>query len=464
MASLNIGSLFGDNDLDNMLGRVDTLVDTLSKQRQTGIDKDITDAALREVLTAMEEKNTSNDESNIQGLLERLSIAPERLNRYNTYDEIYRSVQLLKRIVTVYINSCLQRDILTGKAISLKQLDSSKQQVSIREQYKQFSIACIDHFKLEKKLSDNILQNILRYGDHFIEIVDLREDIINFPSTSATSSSNLITENIAYIENRLHQNGLNPNGKEAMINDCQNKLYNMLIEVIDEDVSDPQINEQKYIYEKTSKLNDVSQKNFFDKKQLNRIVLRFHKPHSICILSVESIILGFVEIKEKVSSDKTLGVGARFATMVNQMNYMKGGGNTNNESVIKDLIQKIVFNVIKKLNIEKDTDPSKSKLEINKQYEQLIHKSVGDDLFYMLKKLLHDTKFEEGFKKLSVRFIPQNRMVRMVYNPIEYSPYGTSILDALVYPGKLYLLNQLTNTVSKLSRAALIRKWTIETG
>jgi hypothetical protein len=45
-----------------------------------------------------------------------------------------------------------------------------------------------------------------------------------------------------------------------------------------------------------------------------------------------------------------------------------------------------------------------------------------------------------------------------------YWPYGTSILDSLIYPAKLYLLTQLSNCVTKLSRSSLIRKWTLETG
>ena len=40
----------------------------------------------------------------------------------------------------------------------------------------------------------------------------------------------------------------------------------------------------------------------------------------------------------------------------------------------------------------------------------------------------------------------------------------TSIVDALVYPAKLYLLTQLANVVMKLSRSSTTRKWTIEAG
>jgi len=469
MAKLNIGSLFGDKDLDNMLNRVDTLVDTLSKQRQSGIgpEKDISHTALKEVLNVIEDKtNTNTSEGNVQSLLDKLSIAPERLNRYNIYDEIYRAVQIIKRIIGVYLNSCLQRDILTGEAISIKERNKDSDSSKLNSKlYREFSKTCIDHYKLETKISDNILQSVLRYGDHFIEIVDLKEDIIGLPSGSSTNNSNsIITENLSLIEARLDGYSKNSNNINSIYKDAINKISNILFE-FDEHVPDlPNIVEQQYIYEKSIPKNIDSSANKFDKNKLNRVLLRFHKPHSICILNVEDIILGYVEIREKQSSDKTLGVGARFASMMNQLNYLKNRENTSNEPIVKELVQKIVLNIVDKLNIKKNDDPAKSRFDINKQYEEMVHKSLGDDVFYMVKKLLNEVKFEDSFKKLSVRFISEDRMIRITHNPIEYAPYGTSVLDALVYPGKLYLLNQLTNTVSKLSRAALIRKWTIETG
>jgi hypothetical protein len=45
-----------------------------------------------------------------------------------------------------------------------------------------------------------------------------------------------------------------------------------------------------------------------------------------------------------------------------------------------------------------------------------------------------------------------------------YFPYGDSVIDQLIFPGKLYLLTQLSNAVTRISRSSIMRKWTIETG
>jgi hypothetical protein len=45
-----------------------------------------------------------------------------------------------------------------------------------------------------------------------------------------------------------------------------------------------------------------------------------------------------------------------------------------------------------------------------------------------------------------------------------YVPFSSSIVDPLLLPGKLFMLTQLSNIITKLSRASIIRKWTIDTG
>ena len=87
------------------------------------------------------------------------------------------------------------------------------------------------------------------------------------------------------------------------------------------------------------------------------------------------------------------------------------------------------------------------------------------ELIFVLKRLLITTDKSNLFKtKLKVRFIEPENMFHFKMPGGDFFPYGMSIIDPLVYPGKLYLLTQLANAVTKLSRSALIRKWTIETG
>ena len=467
----NLGTLFNrDRDLENMLSRVDTLVDSLTKQKKIETEKDIADNALREVLSTLDNKEeVEGDEGGYHKLLEGLSISSDRLNRYKIYDEIYSAVQLIKRIVSVYINNCIQKDVLTGKALSIKETDKMKDDIQHVNYYKKFAEDSIDHYKLEGQLNDTIMHHIIRYGDHYIEIIDLQEDISNLPSPVKTPQ--IITENIIReMEVNISHNGHNTTTKQNIIDNTISKLFSSLIEIEDKISldSDIELKDSLKLFNEQKEMK-IS-KDRFDNKQLNRVILRFHKPENIVALTTDyDNIIGYVEIREKHKSEAIPGIGVRFANVIRQLSSMTGNKQGNNTVIIQKLINKVIVDLVKKIGIEKEsTESGKNHHEINKQYEELLHKKLGDDLFYMIKKLFVETNPDHNstnkMKKLSVRFISKDRIIRLSHKPIEFHPYGTSVLDPLVYPGKLYLLTQLTNVVSKLSRAALIRKWTIETG
>ena len=468
MSKINIGGLFGDKKLDNVISRVDTLIDELTKNKINSKNQqsnNIADNALKEFIMAINDQQPSsngtlNDSSkidpSIQSLLDKLAVSPDRLSRYYTYDEIYRTVQLVKRIIGVYINNCLQRDVLSGKCLMVKQ-NKNISQIKGKEEANKFTESCLKKFNLETKLSDVVLQHLLRYGDHFIEIVDL-EDISNDVLPSDSSNS-VVFENIISTGEKLLNNNNNKYIFSPLYNEFINNISETFFEVVDyQSTIDPAIFIEKKIYEENINIADKNKYN------LNRIYLKYHKPHNICVLNIEDNIIGYVEVRDVISMNKTLGVGARFATMVNQINLLQGNKEIGNESVTKEIINRIVSKIIKKISGNVEINSNLSNAELNKKYEELIKKSLGDDLLYFIKTLIFNTKEGGPLNKLLVRFIPPSRMVRITYNPIEYFPYGTSVIDSLVYPGKLYLLNQLVNTVSKLSRAALVRKWTVETG
>jgi len=473
---LNIGSFFGDRDLENMLSRVDTLVDSLSKQRKTDVTKDVADIALREVLKTIEdEEGKTTDNNDFQKMLEKLSISQERLARYSIYDELYSAVQMLKRILKVYINNVLQRDILTGKTIDIKLVEGISSEAKISKDYKSFTESTIKYFRLEEKLKDIILHHILKYGDQYIEIIDLKKDIAHLPSkqdrTPSTTGNVFFTETaLKYIETRLNANGKNESTKELLLDDCITKLSKILFEVKDISSSDSDV--QEMLFENTlteDKNEDVPTPDQFDTSAFQRILLRYHKPHNMLTLTTTySSIIGYVEIDQSGKEETTPGVGMQFAKVMREITKLAGGNKEQGtEFVIRNLVKKLIVDLITKMKIDKDKiNKNKSKNEIEKEYEKLLHDKLGDDLFYTIKRLFIETNDNHNMKikKLSVRYIPKDRIIRVCNNPIEFFPYGTSILDSLIYPGKLYLLTQLTNVVSKLSRAALIRKWVVETG
>ena len=178
---MNIGTLFGDNDLENMFQRIDGLKKSLSKNIKRS-DPDITDGALREMLKVIQDDDgeSSSENTDINKLLNKLAVSRNRLMRYKTYDEIYGNVSLLKRIVSVYLNNALQIDVMTNTAFQVKEHEGSSESSIETKYHTRYCNKLIKHYDLERELKQNVLPQMLRYGDHFIEIIDIFEDVADF--------------------------------------------------------------------------------------------------------------------------------------------------------------------------------------------------------------------------------------------------------------------------------------------
>lgn len=484
MKKFNLGSLFGDRDLENMLSRVDNLTNTLSlNQRSVTKYNDNSSEALQDFLDVLKDSTDQQESGNINQMLQSITVPAQRTNRYMIYDEIYSSVQIVKSILKVYINNILQRDVITGKCIIYAENTEYKSNTSQIEKYKKFSQNIVNYFKLETQLNQKISVDLLKYGDHFIEIIDLKSDISDLPTARTngdvvsktpniiSSDTKLITESLEYINLRFKS--VTESNKLVVQNAAIDSFIELVFEIQDKSSShEIDISQANIIFEaETENKNKKDRKGKIDAFQeslLNRFVLRYHDPKKIVMLTTahNNSVLGFVEIREARKMEITAGVGMQFASMIKQISAVSKDKKEDHSVIARKIVRRVIEKLVSKLDITKSADTGKTKDQINKEYEQQLYDKLGEDLFYVVKKLYieSDPQSEQQLTKVNVRFIPTDRMIHFCYNPNEYSPYGTSVIDALVYPGKLYLLSQLTNIVTKLSRAALIRKWTIETG
>lgn len=488
MSKFTLGGFFGDKELDGMLNRVDTLVDKLNSNKKALSQKTSDPSeAVREFIGTLEDKDSSED--NVQQLLQNLTIPAQRANRYRIYDEIYSSVQIIKSIIRVYINNILQKDIITGGSIVYTESSEFKLDTEQVKKYKKVCEAVIKKFKIEHRLNNKILQHLLRYGDHYIEVIDLKEDTTHLPSIQSSPTSTqpasplsrksprliseekIIEENLSYIDRRLKQSN---NGDEKLKqDDIIDKFIECVVEINDTvDKNDVDVNTEYVLYENYINEQNKDDKNLkidnFQKEDLKRILLRFHSPKNIVVLTTEynNTTIGYVEVKHNKKIEVTPGVGMQFASVIKQISAISKSKIEDHSAVVRKIVHRIIGKIIQKADIKRQNSFGQASKELDKKYEEELYNKLGDDLFYLIKKLYieSDPKKSENLTKVQVRFISDARMVQLSNNPIEYAPYGTSIIDPLIYPAKLYLLTQLTNIVTKLSRAALIRKWTIETG
>jgi len=113
----------------------------------------------------------------IQRLLDSVSISRERLERYNVYDEAYKYVPIIKRIMVVYIANILQKNPVTGKCLLVRESENltgnRKSDTDTIVKAKKLAEECIKSFDLILKLRKKILPNQLVYGDCYCEVVDI---------------------------------------------------------------------------------------------------------------------------------------------------------------------------------------------------------------------------------------------------------------------------------------------------
>lgn len=482
----NSGTLFGDPDLQNLIQHIDDLNFSLSKKINLDTQYQDSEIKLNDILSLLstEEKipgsTEQSSETSIQHLLKDLAIPIQRQNRYRVYDEIYSSVQIIKRIISVYSNNILQKDIITGKCLSLLENKDTSSDVPLDSitDVKSFCNVVIKHFDLENKLTDKIINYLLKYGDCYIEIIDLKETPFNLPDPKSkpqdNSASALLIENkLKSISEAVKING--DNSFTYLTEQLADVLFNLLIETEQQTDNCQILYENAFIDElfdlnsKNNKLKKPISLKEFKKSILNRFILRIHSPKKILNLTTQNndTTLGYIEVQEKESIEKVPGVGLQFATILKQISTVTKDKTQDISRLTQQIVKRLISKIIEKSNIHKNINSNKSPKEINIEFEKQLNSKLGDELFFLIKKLFDDSGLTfNGFNgaKLNVRYIPPGNMIPLTLNPNEYYPYGTSIIDPLVYPAKLYLLTQLTNMVIKLSRASLIRKWTIETG
>lgn len=491
----NFGTLFGDPDLQNLMQRVDALNTSLTKKVNQDPDySQITDQTLKDMISLIsaeeEIPRTADGTANesVQELLKNLAVPIQRQNRYRVYDELYSSVQIIKRIVRVYSNNILQKDIITGNCLTLLETKNKQSSEQISD-LKDFTNTIIKHFKLEHNLSDHILQDLLRYGDSFIELIDLKKDVFNLPDVNkgkgtkvSSADETILTESdIQYFKKK--KNILGSNSSESLLNEAIDKFLDVYfnITILNENNIEPDlfleddnalnfINKLKPKSERNITIDDKTNLKNFKAIQLNRFLLRIHSPKKIIKLNTihNNTTLGYIEVREKESVEKVPGVGLQFATVLKQISTINKDKSEDISGTTRKMVSRLIKKIIEKTGITKkyDTNNSNKTLkEINREFEKQLHNKIGDELFYLIKRLFNESDQEGGSNtmvKNEIRYIPSENMIHLCLNPIEFKPYGTSIIDPLIYPAKLYLLTQLTNMVIKLSRASLIRKWTVK--
>jgi hypothetical protein len=448
-----LSHVFGDKELSDISTKIDNLVHSIPIPEDIPPVEGITSKFIDDVLMKDDDKKDKGGLGSTleqDKLFENVSVPSERLARYGVYREINRSVPIIKRIIKVYTSHLLQKNPVDGRCIVYRESSKTTNEDEDKaKEAKKFAENVENHFDLPRKLKDNICPKKLLYGNCFVEVVDVRKEAEKLDLTKI----NLLNE-VAGLEKST--SALNGNASitnvdlliKSISRVVHEKFTNEETNLVEQEevTSRGAVSEEKQDQDTAKKLEQGMSNPFLD------VIMKVHHPQNIIILqSKYGTRLGYLEVHKDDSIDYQ-SVSQNISNVIGKITTL-----TKSNIPEQTVIDKIIYNILKR---------TLTKSEFKQDKIESALKSLGEDVYIFIKRLFieQDITNKTKYNKLRTRFIPINRMVDFVVPSNDYSPYGESIVDPLILPCKLYMLAQLSNVIIKLSRAAVVRKWVIDTG
>jgi hypothetical protein len=429
-----LSQLLNDPNLDNFDTRVDNLINQLGALNQTVQIEPLTS----DFISSFVENAPTDD---LEKLFSSVVVSRDRLERYNIYDEAYRYVPIIKRMLKVYLANILQKNPTTGKCLLIREaadIPSEKKNIELINEAKKFADDCIKKFDLITKLKNKIIPNKLVYGDCFLEVIDINEESKKKESATNISTVTLFESEIRNMNTDLEQMKFKRNGSSAtdQLDNMLNKLSKYLVEV-EQYVPAVEQQTEKTTDEKTIVYNDI--------------VIKIHKPHNIVVLQTDyGSALGYLEVS-KEDIPQNFNLTQSLSTIVGKITTIMGKDMIPQDTITDRLVRYIVKQALEK---------SGAFVAGAEQSIDDLFRGLDPNILVFIKRLIIEQGLNQktaSYNRIRIRFIPVSRMVHFLIPSAEFEPYGVSFIDPLVFHSKLYILSQLSNVILKLSRAAPVR-------
>ena len=489
-----------------------------SKDTTYKTEEDVTDAFMNKIL--------NHDNDDILKGISQYTISSERKKRYDIYEQILDSNYIAFRILRAYLNGVLIKNAQTKTFLTINLTEEKEDLLNhmgkdIGNSYKKFNKSILIKYRLQQKLKDVLVPKTLQYGNYFVEIVDLNlldnisqhEQILleatdlnkdtkkkpskkvsnMFSNKNSTLKINenetyeylfesnfecyedeqtMINEMQSYLTNlSLHQAGLKnyQSITESGENSTENSFEKYGIDALLEDVSyDVDMNDIDFLSndfldptstKKTNKydINDISKLDF---TKLKDIHLNYVSPRNVIIIEKDGYVYGYLIIEDLPGNNQNEMVIDSFKR------FSSGISNTSltNKEETKEITDQIVEKMTKEIltKVVHNIRLNKKRTFVNSDFDYFNTLNISDEALTSLKILIYSKIKKKS--KLKFRFLTPESMINFSSTIDKFAPYGTSVFDPIVGPVKLYSLALMSSVVSRLSRAAVMRKWTIETG
>ena len=458
---------------------VKELTDTLNSMRTSSKSEEFDDLEGTSVKKDIDHL-LNNSNSSILNSIGVDGIPSDRKARYDAFDEISNVNYIAYRMLKVYVDNILIKNNQTKQFLTvsenilnnsiIKNLDKN-----VTNQYKNFIKTFITYFDIQKKLKDKIIPKMLKYGDCYLEVVNLShinsiiekdfgviQESITIPYSDNQTSSKIegmdikfsyelshhkdVEETLLESENMFLQN----DDKTEMLHTPNEQFIQILKNkalqegtILENGSFWEDLNADKKEEEFNFNLTDISDINF---KNIQDIHLNIIDPHRVITVEANGIIFGYIIVEDDDStSTNEIDIYKRF---MNNDKDKKGKKDEN----IKKIVEKITKSLVTKLKA----------VMVKKSAKKLDELELNSDVETSLKVILYHKIKEDS--KLKFRFVSPNRFVHFHTNIDKYENHGTSIYEPIMQPLKMYTLAMMSSIVSRLSRAAVVRRWIVEAG
>jgi len=419
----------------------------------------------------------NSGQDDILKIFDDMNVHANRKKLYDMYQEIGNINHIAYRMLQVYINNILIKNSQTKQFINVVENEYNSRVGSldkdVKENIKKFIKTILLYFDIQQKLKNKIVPETLKLGDFYIEVVDLSpiDDILD-------KKISILQENATDFRSSTKKNKVERIAHMAYFEDCTN-LSNVsskdLIESGDIVAPKPvdigaklagilnrkkektftleesDINFWSDIMDDTGFQGDFDLEDFqdLDFDFIENIYLRLLSPANILKIEKEGNHYGYLVIEsidDAIDPNNEIDMYQRFLSDDNDGTKK---GNKYNATQEEHLADKMVDSITNKLG-------------------EIISRDSGflSEMPEELKSSLRVIAFEKIRKKekLKFRFLQSDKLINFHTSIDKYKPYGTSIYDPIVLPVKMYTIAMMSSVISRLSRAAVVRKWNIEVG
>ena len=420
------------SDIDSILGSVPDKLLSKSAANKSELMKDLISKNVDSMSDAMFKKVSPDILHNQEN--------KQRIYRYNNSDQVTDSIPYCSRALGVLAGEIVSPDNITKQSVQILgvELYNSGEDSETNTKFENLN-AIKKNLKVDDSIYE-IVENTLRYGDCFVEVIDIE-------------SVDIPLHDVVFMEgNTVRKENDNSKSIDDMVfdgeyivetdGDVKNEKKKAKLNVsIDTTLTGAEKS-------KNDKNNNKYKKNRDTKKDtedtdLNLSRLRLMKHHAAMVIKIQSrvnkLCLGYLiapftgELSEVSGSERI-----RFG-----VNGVRGGPGT--KGGVDDLYGEMIKYIAKASNIStNDINMSKS------------------DFDNVIKRLVYDyEKTKKGDVKF--RYVPESRMEHFKLGD-RFFPYGESIFHKTMFQAKMLIALQSANTMKRLSDATDKRAIYFEVG